>query len=187
LRRQIAHGESELSKQRDELVSLRAKLATDEATESLGNRNVSKAELKDELTRRFSRYQIAESTLASQRQLLSARENGLDAARAKLASMLNAKRDFETQVQNLQARLKTQQSRTITNSIEVDDSQVARCQSLLNDVRARLEVADRLFNCEGDLLAMTSAIAPSSEDIGEQIDRYFSSSAPGGELATTQQ
>jgi hypothetical protein len=187
LRRQIAQGESELAKHRDELVSLRAKLATNEATVSLANRNATKAEVKDELTRRFSRYQIAESTLASQRQLLLARENGLDAARAKLASMLNAKRDFEAQVQNLQARLKTQQSRTITDSIEVDDSQVARCQSLLNDVRARLEVADRLFSCEGDLLAMTSAIAPSSEDIGEQIDRYFSPPSTGEVLVTTQQ
>jgi hypothetical protein len=143
----------------------------------LGSRKVGKAEVQEELTRRFGRFQVAESTIASQRQLRSAREGALEAARTKLSTMLNAKRDFETQVQNLQARLKTQQSRTIAGSLEVDDSQISRCQALLNDVHARLEVADRLFSCEGDLMAMTTATTPSSKDIADQIDRYFASAA----------
>jgi hypothetical protein len=187
LRRQIERGDAELAKQREELIAVRAKLSSDDETIEFGGRTVAKNEVKDELTRRFGRYQVAESTLASQRQLLAAREGALDAARAKLASMLNAKRDFEVQAQNLQARLKTQQSRNIATSLNVDDSQVARCQNLLNDVRARLEVADRLFNCEGDLLAMTSATTPSPENIGEQIDRFFASAGGGEPLVTTDQ
>jgi hypothetical protein len=182
LRRQIARGETDLTKERATLVNLRTSLSADKDSVKVGSRDTGKVDAKEELTRRFGRYQVAESTLASQRQLLDARQAALEAAKAKLASMLNAKRDFEVQAENLQARLKTQQSRSIANSIEVNDTQVSRCQNLLNDVRARLEVADRLFNCEGDLLAMTSATTPSSEGIDEQIDSYFEVSKSGKPL-----
>lgn len=173
LRKQIEATESDLTSAKKELVAMRAKLAEDGATVSLGTRSATKEEVGAELARGFSRYQIAESTLASRRQLLAAREDALEAARSKLANMLSAKRDLEVQVENLQARLKTQQSRTMSSSLDVNDSEVAHCQGLLNDIRARMEVADRLFTSEGDLTLMTSAIAPPIEDIGEQVDRYF--------------
>jgi hypothetical protein len=181
LRKQIEDGNAELAAQRESLIALRAKLNEEPEKVSFGLRPVTKGEAKNELARSFSRYQMAEATLASQRQLLAARESALEAARTKLAKMLNSKRDLETQVENLQARLKTQQSDTMSNSLDVNDSQVARCQSLLNEVRARIEVADRLFTSEGDLAFMTSAMAPPAEDIGEQIDRYF---APASTEAT---
>jgi chromosome segregation ATPase len=173
LRKQIGRGESGLAAQREELVAMRAKLTGGAEPVSLGARTATKDELRSSLARSFSRYQLAEATLASRRQLLTAREEALEAARSKLASMLNARRDLEVQVENLQAQLKTQQSRTVSSSLDVNDSEVTRCQGLLNEIRARMEVADRLFASEGDLTFMTSTMAPPADDIGEQIDRYF--------------
>jgi hypothetical protein len=184
LRKRIDAGSADLAAQRESLVGLRTKLNDKVEKVSLGSQSVSKGELKHELTRVFSRYQVAEATLASQRQLLAARETALEAARTKLAKMLTAKRDLETQVESLQARLKTQQSETMSASLDVNDSQVAHCQSLLNEVRARIEVADRLFTSQGDLSFMTTAMAPPAEDIGEQIDRYFAPASSDAAVAS---
>jgi len=184
LRKRIDAGSSDLAAQRESLVALRTKLNDKVEKVSLGSQSVSKGELKHELTRVFTRYQMAEATLASQRQLLAARETALEAARTKLAKMLTAKRDLETQIENLQARLKTQQSETMSASLDVNDSQVAHCQSLLNEVRARIEVADRLFTSQGDLSFMTTAMAPPAEDIGEQIDRYFAPASSDAAVAS---
>jgi hypothetical protein len=184
LRKRIDAGSSDLAAQRESLVGLRTKLNDKVEKVSLGSQSVSKGELKHELTRVFSRYQVAEATLASQRQLLAARETALEAARTKLAKMLTAKRDLETQVESLQARLKTQQSETMSASLDVNDSQVAHCQTLLNEVRARIEVADRLFTSQGDLSFMTTAMAPPAEDIGEQIDRYFAPASSDAAVAS---
>jgi chromosome segregation ATPase len=177
LRQEIEHGEADLASARQDLMALRETLAEEGEQVRLETRTASKDEVKAELARGFSRYQVVESTLASRRQLLAAREEALEAARTKLANMLSARRDLEVQVENLQARLKTQQSRTMSSSLDLDDSEVARCQGLLNEVRARMEVADRLFTSEGDLTLMTSAMAPPVEDIGEQIDRYFAAAS----------
>jgi chromosome segregation ATPase len=176
LHHELDRSEGELGKQREELVHLRGELSGNEEQIRLGNRTASREEVKEELTRRFAHFQVAEATVASHKQLLAAREKSLDAARAKLKHMLTAKRDLELQVANLQARLKTKQSQTLAGSIEVNDSQVSRCQGLLNDVRVRLEVADRLFTSNGDLTTITADAISTSEDIGEQIDRHFGQS-----------
>ena len=173
LREQIERGESELKQRREELMALRGQLEGGATKISLGASTATTDKVKGELARGFSRYQMAESTLSSRRQLLAAREQALEAARTKLATMLSSRRDMEVQVENLQAQLKTQQSRTMSSSLDVNDSEVVRCQALINEVRARMEVADRLFACEGDLTFMTSSVAPPADDIGEQIDRYF--------------
>jgi hypothetical protein len=175
LRQQLARAESDLAGQRDEIVRLRGDLSGEKELR-LAGRVVSREEVKDDLARRFARYQVAEATVASHKQVLAAREKSLDAARVKLKNMLNAKRDLELQVENLQARLKTQQSQTLASSIEVNDSDVSKCQGLLNDIRVRLEVADRLFTSKDDLSALTPEVAPTADDIEEQIDRHFATS-----------
>jgi len=174
-RLELAQQEAELVRQRDEMVRLRGQLAPPaEGEQPLPEGDVE--EVKRDLTRRFARFQLVEATVASQKQLLAAREQSLDAGRAKLGNMLDAKRDLEVQVETLQAQLKTKQSQTLTGSIEFDDSQVAKCQKMLSDIRIRLAVADRLFAGQGDIAMMTNDLMPTSDDIGTQIDRYFAPS-----------
>ena len=184
LRKDLERTRSDLSKQREELLRMRADLDGNSKEFVLGTRRVTREELKTELTRRFNRFQVVEATIASTEQLLMARETSLQAARTRLDNMLSAKRDLEVQVENLQARLKTQQSHTLASSIEVDDSEVTRCQQLLSEVRLRLEVADRLIASNGDYGMMTATSIPSSaDDIGVQIDQHFGKSARDQTLA----
>lgn len=184
LRRDLDRTRAELAKQREELLRMREDIDSASAKFVLGSRNVTRDELKDEAARRFNRFQVVEATVASKEQLLAARERSLEAARTRLENMLNAKRDLEVQVENLQARIKAQQGQTLASSIEIDDSEVARCQHLLDDVRVRLEVADRLVASNGDFSVLTSTAFPSTpDDIGRQIDEHFAKHPAGEPLA----
>ena len=78
------------------------------------NRVASQEEIDQELKRRLARFKLSEATLKAKKDLLANRELSLDAARAKLERMVNAKRDLEMQVENLQARLHTVESESVT-------------------------------------------------------------------------
>ena len=62
--------------------------------------------MKCDLANRFDRFKTSDATLASLREIQTARQKSLDAARQKLDGMLAAKRQLEVDVENLEARLK---------------------------------------------------------------------------------
>jgi len=175
LNQEVGRVEQDLGRQREQLLALRSNIENEGGNHRIGARAASTEEVRTELARRFSRFQTAEATLAAKKQLLVARQRSLDASRAKVENMLNAKRDMELQIENLDARLKTQQSQAVATSTPIDTSQVARCQKLVGDLRVRLEVADRLLATRGEPLDSYPVSIELTDDIGDQIDRYFAS------------
>jgi hypothetical protein len=173
-RREVADAEDALDNQRDDLLRLRADLSNQAGVFLVGNRPASPDEVREELTRRFHRFQTAETTVEAKRQLLRAREQSLLAAREKLGKMLNTKQNLEVEVENLSARLQRMENKSVAQDIKFDDDQVERCEKLVSDLRIRLETADRLLAASGDLeTIVTASYVPSHDDIAMQIDRYF--------------
>ena len=79
---------------------------------------------------------------------MTARRTSLDAARQKLEGMLAAKRNLEVEVENLEAKFKAFEVAQTTSEFNIDDSQLGRVKDLIADVRARLNVAERLANSQ---------------------------------------
>ena len=104
--------------------------------------------MKQDLARRFNRFKVADDTLASMKQMRDAREKNLDAAQQKLAAMINARRKLEVDVQNLEAKRKLVEVAQASSDYVFDDSQLARCKELINDIRTRLDVAAKLANAD---------------------------------------
>jgi chromosome segregation ATPase len=178
IRRDVQESESSLEEQRTQLLTLRNDLSNRDRTFVVGSRAATPAEVQDELARRFTRYQTAETTVEAKRQLLRAREASLSAARQKLDQMLNTKRDLEVEVENLTARLRTLDHKSSTPQIEFDEHRLAKCQQLVDELRVRLEVADRLLAARGNLEdVVTASYVPSHGDIALQIDQYFDSAS----------
>jgi len=79
-------------------------------------------------------------------------------------------------VENLEAQFKMVEVRQTLSDRNIDDSQLGRVKDLIADVRARLNVADRLatataqVNVDGEI----PVSAPASDDIVEQVTEYFS-------------
>lgn len=186
LREEVASGQKQLDAQRVQLVAMRGEVANSGSNYSIGARPATRDEVREELARRFRRYQLAEATIGSKKQLLEAREKSLAAARDKVEQMLNAKRDMVVEVENLQARLNAVQAQSVSRSaVDVDDTKFTRCKQLVDDLQVRLDVADRLLAASGDLeqLLTDSTTVPVKLDIEQQIDDYFSAVGKSRALA----
>lgn len=179
--KQISDLESKLAKDREDMLRLKADLATQQVSYEYGNRKYTSAEVKTDLAHRFERYKTHEATLASLRDIRAARSRSLDAARQKLDGMLVAKRQLEVDVENLEARLKMVEVAQTTNNYHIDDSQLGRARELISDVRTRLNVAERMVNVEDKLQGEIPLDAPTPSNIVEQITEYFGS--PEGKVA----
>ncbi len=173
LAQQLTRAEKNLAEQREHILALRADVDNGGGKFRYAGHMATGQEVRAELNRRFDHFKTAEATLDAKRRMLEAREKSLTAARQKLEGMLTAKRDLEVQVQNLEARLKMVQAAETTSQFHFDDSQLSRCKKLVQDLRKRLDVAERVMEQDGKLLENLSVDTEAPEDIGEQVDRYF--------------
>lgn len=175
IRREVDDASESLTTQRTALLTLKQEAESGNQPIRIRNRPASKDEIDQELKRRLARYKLSEATLDAKKDLLANRELSLDAARAKLERMVNAKRDLEMQVENLQARLHTVESESVTQTVDFDETGVAKCQKLVDALRVRLQVAERLITtADEDGGHFESAVTVGDEDVYSQIDEYFS-------------
>ena len=107
--------------------------------------------MKCDLANRFERFKTSDATLASLREILTARQQSLDAARQKLDGMLACKRQLEVDVENLEARLKMVEVAQTASNYQFDDSQLGRVKELIGDLRGRLSVEEKMLHAEGTL------------------------------------
>jgi chromosome segregation ATPase len=179
LQREISRSDGELAKQKEEILALRRDLGLGKQTYQFASRTYTANEVKRDLASRFERFKTAEATLAGKRQILSAREKSVAAAREKLENMLGDKRDLEVQIENLDARMKTLQAARTATSVQLDNSQLARAKKLIGELNKQLDVAQRVLDAEGKFTGLipvdTTPQAP--EDLSAQIDEYFGTGA----------
>lgn len=173
LRDQIARTEKNLNDERQRLLAIRSDLDNGTGKFHYAGRKANGQEIRTELSRRFERFKTAEATLKAKQQMLDARERSLAGARSKLEGMLAARRDLEVQVQNLEARLKMVQAAQTTSEFQFDESRLSRCKKLVQELRKRLDVAQRIVEQDGKLMENMSIEPEAPEDIAEQVDRYF--------------
>lgn len=177
LRSEVKNADRALSKQQESLLQLRQQAEAGQTMLKIGSRTASPTEVDRELDRRFTRFRLLEATLAAKQDLLASREESLAAARGKLEAMLNAKRDLEIQAENLEARLRTLHSDAMAQRLEFDDCDVSKCQALVNDLRARLDVAEKMIVAEGKFDESFVSTPISSGSVRQEIDTYFASTS----------
>jgi acetylornithine deacetylase/succinyl-diaminopimelate desuccinylase-like protein len=143
----------------------------------IGARTASPEEIKEDLQRRLAHLKLSEATQQAKHDMLANREASLLAARQKLEKVLHARRELEAQVENLHARLRVFQSSAVASTVDLDDTQVAKCQELVDELRIRLRVSERLVSTSGNVDELAVAFTPSDEDVFAQIDEHLRPSA----------
>ncbi len=185
LDKEIAKTEATMARNKSEIMRLKTDLSKNESVYRYAGRSYSPQQVKVDLANRFARYQTHDATLASLRDIMVARRMSLDAAREKLDNMLVAKRNLEVEVENLEAKFKVVQVAQTTCEFNIDDSQLGRVKDLIADVRARLNVAERLANSPTDLEGGIQLSDPDSDDIIDQVTEYFQEPTAVAEASTT--
>lgn len=174
LDKEIARTETVMAREKSEMMKLKDDLATKQPTYHYGGRTFTVSHVKTDLANRFERYKTHDATLASLREIQTARRASLDAARQKLENMLAAKRQLEVDVEQLEAQYKMVEVAQTLSEHNIDDSQLGRVKELIGDIRSRLKVAERLASTplvDGEIpLSGESDI----EDIVENVTEYFS-------------
>jgi len=178
LNKRIEGAESKSGKDKSEIMRLQADLQTGETVFRYAGQRYTAGEVKQDLARRFARFKTADATIGSLRDMRKARQGNLDAAREKLAAMMNAQRQLLVEVENLEAKLKLVEVAQASSDLQLDDSQLARAKGLMADIRAKLDVAAKLANADISFHDEIPLEGPAPDNITDQVADYFGT---GGE------
>jgi chromosome segregation ATPase len=174
LNSQIGNSEQKAEKDKGEILRLQADLGQNKDVYHYASRSYSPDQVKQDLSRRFSRFKVTDETLANLTSMRDARERNLDAAQQKLAAMINARRKLEVDVQNLEAKSKLVEVAQASSDYVFDDSQLARAKELITDIRTQLDVAAKLANADVNIEVEIPLDEASPSDITDQVAEYFS-------------
>jgi hypothetical protein len=173
LNQQIDLNQEKADKDKRDILRLQTDLGKGKDVYRYASRSYSCDEVKQDLSRRFNRFKVADDTLSSMKQMRDAREKNLDAAQQKLAAMVNARRKLEVDVQNLEAKRKLVEVAQASSEYVFDDSQLARCKELITDIRTRLDVAAKLANADVNIEVEIPLDEATPSDITDQVADYF--------------
>jgi chromosome segregation ATPase len=178
LEEQIADAETRLVKDKEQLIRLKTDLAEAKEKYQYAGRTYTAAEVKTDLANRFERFKTADATLASLKQIHSARQKSLDAARQKLEGMLAAKRQLQVEIENLEARSQMVAAAQTTSNYQFDDSRLGHVKELISSLKTRMEVNEKIVNAEVNFHDEIPLDKATAENIVEQVSEYFTPPAP---------
>jgi phage shock protein A len=170
---EVTTKQQQIAKAKQDILRLKGDLESGSVHFVYAGRDYSKSQVKDDLANRFKQFQVHEQTANKLSQVLAAREKNLEAARRKLDEMLSAKRQLEVEIENLQARLTMVQVAQTANPVSIDDSHLSGTRQLLDEIRTRIDVAEKLAGSETELSGSIQLDEESSGDLLNEIADYF--------------
>ncbi|MGI9429454.1 MAG: hypothetical protein ACR2NM_12405 [Bythopirellula sp.] len=173
----IESAEAKAGKDKSEIMRLQSDLQTGKSVFRYAGHAYTANEVKQDLSRRFTRFKTSDATIGSLSDMRDARQRNLDAAREKLATMMSSQRQLLVEVENLEAKLKLVEVAQASSDLKLDDSQLARAKSLMVDIRTKLDVAARLANADTNFHDEIPLEDAAPEDITEQVAEYFGTGA----------
>jgi hypothetical protein len=173
INQQIAGNQEKADKDKKDILHLQADLGQSKSVYQYASHTYTCDEVKQDLARRFSRFKVADDTLASMKQMRDARQKNLDAAQQKLTAMVSARRKLEVDVQNLEAKRKLVEVAQASSDYVFDDSQLARAKELITDIRTRLDVAAKLANADVNVQSEIPLDDAAPANITDQVTEYF--------------
>lgn len=173
----IDRSNSKLAKSYSEMMTLRDHVSSGDSqyVDTRGNSH-SQARVETDLRHRFSLYQTAEKTLEKQVEILDIRNKALEAAKTKLEEAKSQQRELAVQIENLKARSRMNEVIATASQINIDNSQLAKTQQMLDDIDARISADEEYLNIApeyfGQIPVSEDSVLPNS-DIMEEMDAYF--------------
>lgn len=173
LQKQVADLEARLAVEEQGLKKLHADAKSGKTSFEYGGRKYGLEEVRTDMSCRFERLKTGQATLKSLREIATARSKSLAAARQKLEGMLAARRQLKVDVENLEARVEMIAAAQTTSNYSFDDSQLGRVKELVNDLRTRLDVTERLVGSEATFHDEIPVAQPAPANIVDQVGEYF--------------
>lgn len=189
LERQLANQQQSLKKQYSEMMTLRGHLQSGEDVYVATNgRAFTNPRVEEDLRHRFTVYQTAEKTVEKSTQILDLRKQALQTAFAKLDEAKSSQRELEVQIQNLIARERMVDVAKAASNINIDDSQLARTQNMIDDINAKLDAEEEMLNMAPEYLGSIPVSETDSVYTGnilDDMDDYFAAKNDDSEVVSS--
>lgn len=184
LEKRINGLEDALAQDESNIMRLKADLEGGDSYFVYAGHRYDRGQVNADLENRFERFKTKDATLGNLKKVLAARQKSVAAAREKLGDMVASKRQLEVEIENMRARTKMLEVAKTTSDFKFDDSHLARTQSLLSDIDARIQAEELVVN---EATSVNFDEIPLDEptetkNVTDAITDYFSAPRPNGEL-----
>ena len=174
LKREIQESETAIANQKQRIEKLRNLVNQDQQTYRIGSKNYSRQEMTEELSAQFENYKEAELVHASKEKLYETREKSLKAAAQLLEKTKSQKRILAAKIEGLESKHRLLKASAVGTGIKVDDSKLAQTEKLLQQIKKRLDVAERVMAHESKFVQSIPIDELSADQVVTQVDEYFS-------------
>jgi chromosome segregation ATPase len=131
---------------------------------------------KTELTRRLDMsltdFTNLKDQVKSQELLLADKRRTLEAAHARISEMRNKKEQFRLVAAQLETKLEQLKTQQMASHLDLDDSQIARCNELVQKIKTRLatdELTARILHDYGYNTTTAPVVAPDQNSTEEVL------------------
>lgn len=174
-----------VTQRRAEIMARNEQLKSQKSTFLVNNVSYTKAELEEDLTKRFDRFKTMEQTFKTEAKVLEAKRQAVSANESKVEKLLAAREELRLQIEELEARVSALKAAETVAESEFDDSKLANVKNLLDSLDAKVDVRERELSLEGketDLIPVETE--ESSKSVVDSVDAYFGIEAPFEDTAS---
>ena len=181
----IAKSQDSMKEEKLRISKLRDALAEPKVQYCFAGREYPRSYVKEDLANRFERFKESELVFASKKRLLVSRQNSLQAAMQVLEQTRSRKRMLRDKIESLASQHRLVKAASVGSNIQVDNSKLAQTEKLINQIKKRLDVAERILAHESQFVQAIPVDAVVEEDLLTQVDDYFQARDQQTRLAST--
>ena len=170
---QLSQTEVRLNKTQNDIERLKDDLSKNNDRYTYNGRHYTVSQVKADLGNRFKRYKTRRATADKLQSMLAARKASLDAAEEQMDVMLNARRQLQVEVENLQARLGSLRVAQASSGLNLDNSHLSNTRELLDQIAAKLDVEEETMIVDVEYFGEIDLDEPTEENLLEEIAAYF--------------
>ena len=152
---------------------------TEKNSYSFGDKQFSRDYVKKDLATRFDHFKESEVVLASKERILATREQSLQSAMHLLEQTRSQKSTLEAKIEGLESQWRLLQASAVRSGIQVDNSKLAQTQKLIDQIKKRLDVAERVLAHESRFVQAIAIDTITEKDLLSQVDDYFEADTAG--------
>ncbi len=170
---QLTDNEVRLSKTQTDIERLKADLSKDNDRYTYNGRHYTVSQVQADLGNRFKRFKTRRATADKLQSMLAARKASLDSAQQQMDVMLNARRQLQVEVENLQARLGSLRVAQASSGLNLDNSHLSNTRELLDQIAAKLDVEEEMMVVDVEYFGEIDLDEPTDENLLDEITAYF--------------
>jgi len=168
LRERNVATKEKLDKQKADIAAMTKALDSTNEMVKYDGRNYSQKDMIRKIELAVNSYDAQKKEYQAQEKLLTQKSETYEISKERIKAMRQQKEDLQVAVAELEARLAALKTKQVDRPIEVDDSQVNKCNVLLTQVRENIKLQEKRMELYDELGVNTSTKEPARESRPEK-------------------